>query len=252
MCRQEFCIPPGGVDGFPHHFIVQQLVEMTLQRGNTCDKHKDKEVELYCYNCNENICMKCYATTHDRAHTTGEIAEVAKTFKQRIADDDTEILSAISSVREQTGQPEEDVTGFHSEAERVEELVHATGEEVQRAVESQINDVLMKLQSVTAESVEETYEVALVKLESFHAYSRELLDKGRPSDITRAGCELHDRATELLNAKYRPPHVTFTPVDVTQVKRLNLIGKLTVSTEEPPGMNTSYMPHSYCQPYIAL
>jgi len=28
-------------------------------------------------------------------------------------------------------------------------------------------------------------------MESFHAYSRELLDKGRPSDITRAACELH-------------------------------------------------------------
>ena len=79
-----------------------------------------------------------------------------------------------------------------------------------------------------------------MSLESFHTYSRELLDKGRPSDITRAACELHDRATELLNndvtaVTYRPPHVTFTPADVTQVKRLNLIGKLAVTTGYEPG-----------------
>ena len=48
-----------------------------------------------------------------------------------------------------------------------------------------------------AESVQETYQLALVSMERFHTYSRELLDKGRPSDITRAACELHDRATEL-------------------------------------------------------
>jgi len=77
-------------------------------------------------------------------------------------------------------------------------------------------------------------------MENFHTYSRELLDKGQPSDIIRAASELHDRATELLSSdvtavKYRPPHVTFTPADVTQVKRLSLIGELTVTTEEQPG-----------------
>jgi len=78
-------------------------------------------------------------------------------------------------------------------------------------------------------------------MQSFHTYSRELLDKGRPSDITRAACELHDRATELLDSdvtavKYRPPHVTFTPADVTQMKHLSLIGKVTVACEMQPGL----------------
>jgi len=49
-----------------------------------------------------------------------------------------------------------------------------------------------------SDSVQETYQQALASMESFLTYSREQLDKGRPSDITRAGCKLHDRATELL------------------------------------------------------
>jgi len=104
----------------------------------------------------------------------------------------------------------------------------------------------MKLESVTSESVkqsesvQEAYQLALVSSESFLNYSQELLEKGRPSDITRAGCELHDRATEILGSevtavKYRPPHVTFTPADVTLMKCLNLIGELTVTTEERSG-----------------
>ena len=77
-------------------------------------------------------------------------------------------------------------------------------------------------------------------MESFQAYSRELLDNGSPSDITRAARELHKRATELLDidvtsVQYWPPHVTFTPADVTQVKQLNLIGQVTLEDETPPG-----------------
>ena len=49
----------------------------------------------------------------------------------------------------------------------------------------------------------------------------------------------------ITAVKYRPPHVAFTPADVTQVKRLNVIGKLTVTTEDEPGM--SYLLHSYYQ-----
>ena len=88
--------------------------------------------------------------------------------------------------------------------------------------------------------IEEPYQLALVAMERFNTYSRELLDKGRPSDITRAASELHKRATELLDSdvisvQYCPPHVTFTPADVTQVKQLNLIGEINVEEGRKPG-----------------
>ena len=253
-CRRDFRIPRGGVGGLPHYFIVQQLVDNEKERerlrkqGNYCDKHKDKEIELYCYNCNENICVKCSYAVEHRNHKTSEMAAVVDEFKLRIDDDNKKIMSAISSVREQSEQTKCNEREFLITAEDVKRHVLAVSHIIERSVDSQINDVLMELQSVTsesakqAESVQEAYQLALVSMESFHAYSRELLDKGRPSDITRAACELHDRATELLKndvtaVKYRPPHVTFTPADVMQVKRLNLIGKLTVETEEQRGMS---------------
>jgi len=222
--------------------VEQELIQL---RVSSCDKHKDKQVELYCYDCTENICLTCSAGSH-KNHMSGEIPEVADNFRLRIDDDGNQIQCAINTVREHLEQTYKNIAEFHTKAEDIKRKVVATGEEVKRAVDSQINDLLTELQSLMSESakhvasVQEAYQLALVSLESFHAYSRELLDKGRPSDITRAACELHDRATELLDndvtaVKFHPPHVTFTPAYVTQVKRLSLVGKVTITAEDHPG-----------------
>jgi len=250
-CNQKLCDqcsrPHRRMKGGAHQVkplgveVEQELIQL---RASSCDKHKDEQVKLYCIDCNENICLTCSAVKH-RNHNSGEIAEVANNFIHMIDNDGKQIYSVIDDVRDQSEQTKQHQSAFLVRAEEIKKKVVETGEEVKSLVDSQINDVLMELESVMsesakqAESVQEAYQLALLSLESFHTYSRELLDKGRPSDITRAGCELHDRATELLDndvtaVKYRPPHVTFTPADVTRVKRLSLIGKLTVRTEQQP------------------
>jgi len=239
VCRKVFQIPSAGIGGLQHHFIVQQLIDKVNMRPDSCDKHGDKPVGLYCHDCNENFCLTCLTAVH-RSHNYGEISEVADSFRQRLSDDDKRVLSAISCYQE---QPKWNETEFLSKIEDVKQRVLATGDIVKRSVDDQINDVLTQLQSVTSESANQADSVqllALVSMESFHLRSQELLDKGRPSDITQAACQLHDRAIELLNndvsvVKYRPPHVSFTPADVTQMKRFNLIGKVTVTIEDQPG-----------------
>ena len=254
-CNQKLCDqcsrPHRWMKGGAHQVkplgveVEQKLIQL---RGSSCDKHKDKQMELYCHDCQENICLMCFAVKH-RTHNSGEIADVADSFKVRIDDHVQQILSTINAISEQSGQTKKDVSEFLSKVEDVKKKVVAVGDVIKRSVDDQVNDVLMELESVTsdsakqAESVQEAYQLALVSLESFHTYSQELLDKGRPSDITRAGCELHDRATELLNndvtaVKNRPPQVTFTPADVTQVKRLSVIGKLTFRTAKQPGTSS--------------
>ena len=252
-CNQKLCErcsrPHRRMKGGAHQVkalgveVEQELIQL---RGSSCDMHRDKQVELYCHGCNENICLMCSSVKH-RNHSTIEINEVADNFRLRIFGDDEKIKSAIDAVGELSGETKQAASKLLSKIEDIKTEVLATGDEVKRAVDSQINYLLTELRSVTsesaqqAESVQKAYQLALVSLESFHAYSLELLDKGRPSDITRAACELHDRATELLNndvtaVKYRPPQVTFTPADVTQVKRLSLIGKVNVTSRNQPGM----------------
>jgi len=120
------------------------------------------------------------------------------------------------------------------------------GEQVNKVVNSQVAAQLDEVEMIKSEdakkaqAVEESYQFALVAMESFQAYSRELLDKCSLSDITRAASELHKTATELLDngvtsVQYCPPHVTFTPADVTQVKQLNFIRQVTLEDETQPG-----------------
>ena len=216
--------------------LEQEVIQL---RGSSCEKHKDKRVELYCYQCDENICLMCSAVKH-RNHESGEIPEVADSFRSRIDDDNKQVLPNVSVFRQQLERTEEEVTKLLSQVENVEKMIVDAGEAIKRVVDNQISEYLLELQSVKSDStkqadfVQEQLQLALVAMESFHTYSRELLDKGRPSDITRAASELHKRATELLgndvtSVHYCPPHVTFAPADVTKLTPLQLIGNLTIN-----------------------
>jgi len=215
--------------------LEQELLKV---RGSYCDKHKDKQVELYCHDCNENICVLCFAVKH-RLHQTVEVPEMAETLKPRIENDDELILSSMKAVRQRSDKTKEERAKSLSHVESVEKMVVKAGKAVKRLVDRQVSECLQKLQSVKtectkqAEIVQEQLQLMFMKMDSFHTYSHELLNKGRPCDVTRAAVELHKRATELLNndvttVQYRPPHVTFTPADVTQVTPSQLIGKLSV------------------------
>ena len=214
--------------------LEQELIQL---RGSACDRHADEPVKLYCYDCDENICVVCFAVKH-RNHSSGEIADVAPALRPRIADDDQKILYGIRVLRELTEQTRLDAKLCVGQVDSVENLILEAGEAAKRYVDGQIKEYLVRLQAAKsecakqAESVLELLQLELVAMESFHTYSRELLDKGRPSDITRAASELHKRATELLDndvtsVQYCPPHVTFTPADVTHLAPSKLIGKLT-------------------------
>jgi len=168
--------------------VEQEVIKL---RGSSCDKHKDKQVELYCHDCNQNICLMCSAVKH-RNHNSVEIPEAADNFRSRIDDDDKTILSAVNALHGQTGEAKQDAGEFRNKVENVRKLVLATGDQIKSTVDKQISDILEELVLVTTESdkqeesVLERYQLALMSMESFHTYSRELLDKGRPSDITRA------------------------------------------------------------------
>ena len=252
-CRQKLCErcsrPHRRWAGGAHQLrafgaeLEQELIQ--LQAGS-CDKHRDKQVELYCHQCNENICLMCFAVDH-RNHENDEIPKVAEKFGSKIDSDDVQILSSITAVRSQLENTKQNLSKFFGDVDGVAAMVRETGDAVKRVVDSQINELISELQSMKSDSAKQAHAVQdrlhleLVAMESFHTYCRELLDNGRPSDVTRSASELHDRATELLQndvtaLDFRPRHMTFTPVDVTQLTRLNLVGKVSTLSGDQTGI----------------
>jgi len=87
VCRKQFQIPSDGIHGLQHHFFMQQLLDLNSHpRECSCDKHKDKQLELYCHDCNENMCLTCLLANH-KTHNYVEIPEVADNFRLRMNDD---------------------------------------------------------------------------------------------------------------------------------------------------------------------
>jgi tripartite motif-containing protein 56 len=51
-----------------------------------CDKHLDKALELYCFQCNEVMCMVCFATSH-QSHKCSEVDKVSEDFRSQLTCD---------------------------------------------------------------------------------------------------------------------------------------------------------------------
>jgi len=131
LCRKEFRIPREGLCGLQHHFIIQHLVDA---RGSYCDKHKEKQVELYCRDCNENICVLCFADKH-RQHQTVEVQEMAETLKPRMENDDELILSRRNAVQQLSDKTKEEHMKSLSHIESVEKMVVEAGAAVKCLVD---------------------------------------------------------------------------------------------------------------------
>jgi len=254
-CSQKLCEqcsrPHMKMKGGPHQVrpltadLEQELIQL---RSSYCNKHKDKTVELYCHDCNENICMLCFAVNHMQ-HKTVEILEAAKAFEQQIHFYEQQLWARVYNVRRMQSEKDKKMSEFLQQGDKVKSEITAARNRLYEIIDNQVAvqfsevDVITLENQKKAETAEERYQLALVAMESFHAYSRELLDKGRPSDVTRAGSELQKRATELLNSDvtsvhYQPSHVTFRHFDISRLQHLTLVGKVTVTGENQSG--TSY------------
>ena len=78
LCRKEFKIPPDGLCGLQHHFIIQQLVDARNVSSKSTDEvpcqaclevNEENEssvvsATMYCVDCGEYLCERC-----SRPHT---------------------------------------------------------------------------------------------------------------------------------------------------------------------------------------
>ena len=227
----------------PLNFILQNLIEekdlKSKETGTLCDKHPDKPLELYCIDCDTNICMKCFAVSH-RQHECAEIEKMSNDFVKRIQSDIEPFSSRISQFRESLSKVEGTKEKFLQTIKKMEQRVRQRGSEIKRLVDDHVAKLTEELNDIKDRSVKEAETcvesiiLALAALESFHAYSLEIASKGSPCEITGSFHELHTTAEELLKCHvitddYCPPVVQFVPTDKLIRRALhNIVGGLMV------------------------
>ena len=243
-CSQKLCercsVPHQKWKGRPHD--VRSLGEemsswLVHHHGGFCDKHPDKRQELYCFDCPGNICMKCFAVSHQQ-HKCGEVENVAKDFVVSIKSHIEPIPSRISQFHEAVTQVKMANKTFLYTINKIEREVRKRGDEIKRLVDDHVTKLMQELNEIRASSVKEaetrreSFELALTALESFQAYASEIASKGSPCEITQAANDLLVRADELLkthaiSADYRPPSFRFFSSnndEITAGGRNNIVG----------------------------
>ena len=121
--------------------------------------------KISCYECGENICVLCFAVKHTQ-HETAEIQEVVKSLARQV-------LSQVDNIRKISKEKEKKRNGFLRQAIKVESEIKVTGKQVHEVVNNLIVEQLDEVEMVKAEDVKnaeamkESYQLALVAMESF-------------------------------------------------------------------------------------
>ncbi|XP_071804814.1 uncharacterized protein [Asterias amurensis] len=108
VCRQETVLKQNGIDGLKADFKTLSLIEAFKQQetqlkqllgkqlDTKCSKHTDKDVIMFCNNCNKLICTTCIIRDH-QSHSLMEINEASDKCKQSAKELAAELRQTIKS-----------------------------------------------------------------------------------------------------------------------------------------------------------
>jgi len=245
-CNQKLCkrcsLPHKMWSGGPHE--LRELAdigktELLQQHRSRCEKHELKFIELYCFDCKADLCMKCFAVGHTQ-HKCAEIEQVATEFSKCIDTDIKQVRQRLYEFTAAMTKAEEESAKFHASVEKVEKEIVQKGEKLKRLVDKHVDELqqqLRQLQAVTDKDTgvqKDSLLLALLAMESYTEYAVELKNKGSHSDVIMAADELHSRASKLLQTYVIPvdcsaPAVAFTAShivdDLVQTGK-NIIGSI--------------------------
>ena len=208
-----------------------------------CDIHHDEKIKIYCLECNTAVCPTCFILKH-KGHKCSDINEVAKDLKEQIKRDMNETNELLQGVNYQSEKLEEVLNLFLVNTKESEAKIIQRGEDIQRLVAKNVQDVLKELEiekSSKMKEMENSKEELLVQrisLESFIKYSQTLLEEASPSDIACLASQLKIRVNYLNNVRItgvrKPVKVSFTPTNLEMfsgidTSTINIIGECTIS-----------------------
>jgi len=232
-CRQPMCEQCCG-----HHQKFQlsgvhKLIELNSDINanellhkfpeNMCDKHTDKCIEIYCFDCEEAVCLMCYIESHN-SHKCSDIKKVAEDFGNQMSGNAEKLAAKVTECHELLKNIDENWSIFCNKAAETEKVICDRAEEMKRLIDDRKKSLLEQLALSRDKQLKETLNVHeeierhQVVVESFIRYSNEVKEKGTACDITKSAGKLNARAEELqkfnletdLTSDYKVNEARFT------------------------------------------
>jgi DNA-binding transcriptional MerR regulator len=215
--------------------------ELLLQfPESTCDKHRDKNLEIYCNECKIAVCMMCYIKSH-KSHECADVKEVAEELGKRMKADGDGIERKAAECKEMLEKLSEEEKQFVALVDETEKEILDKCEEMKKLIEDHKSKLIEELSAAKRRQVKQVaivrneVERRLMMLGNFKKYSDELHEKGTACDIAKAATNVRERAKELLefdiyydlDADRTSANVKFTSGEPIEDME-KLFGKLTV------------------------
>ena len=164
--------------------------------------------------------MTCHVTKH-KIHDCKVISDIYKTFRQILSRDVEQVAAKESSFMHEVRRLELEKKKYEDGIESLQKELCSTANEIKRRIDEAVYQMMAKLTDKKTAASKITYarksylEFAMAASQSLTIYSCELLSSGKPSDVTKAFNELHERANELLKRGLKAGDCCLPEVEVT-------------------------------------
>jgi len=170
----------------------------------SCDKHPDKSLEIYCFECKAVICMLCYIKEQHNSHKCTDVKDVADELAAQLTADAEGIKAKIEDCKAMLKKITDEERFLTDEVMEIETVINERAEKLKQLIDQHKEELLTKLitsknrQLKENENVKQELERQMVVMENFLRYSEELKQKGTPCDIAKTAGELCAKGAELV------------------------------------------------------
>lgn len=205
-----------------------------------CKVHTEKPVEMFCNDCNDAICVVCYAVNH-QAHKCSELTNAAKIFKEELRGYVDKIDRCLEDNSKRRDALMKTNSNFFSDVARLAEEINKAANKLVEFVESSKESLISKLSSIKVqtlkgnEMLKEELNTHLTIMETFKTYCIEVEAKGSNGDICKQINNLKRRSSELqtihdsiIKQPFSSPKVVFNKSRHGEIlkEELNCIGTI--------------------------
>ena len=168
-----------------------------------CDKHPDKCLEIYCFECKQAVCILCYIRGHN-SHKCSDVKDVADDLATQLTANAEGIKAKIEDCKSMLKTISNEGRVLIDKAKETEKAVNEKADKLKQLIDQHRKEVLTKLTAAKTrqlkenENVKQELERQIVIMESFIRYSGELKQKGTACDIARTAGDLRVRGEKLL------------------------------------------------------
>jgi len=212
QCQQNYCDQCSQshtkMKATASHAMVEigkelQKEEIALRLPTKCEMHEDKEIEVFCLECQLAICMMCFVKSH-KTHNCSDIEEVSIDHRKQIMNDTDKISELLKKTEGVLPRFEKEQNNLANHLADIKSEINTAADKLIAAVERDRVRLLSEVESIKLkrvkqlETVKQEVEQHMAVLESLKQYSEALLSSGTACDVTRSANSLHSRAEELM------------------------------------------------------